>query len=347
MLPENKIRFQNITLIIIIAIIFGILYNLFFYPPTLVEFLEAGTISIFIGLFVGILEEFTFKKLFLRIPLYKVMLIRTVLYSLLISIILSLVLSIESSFSEQISYLKALIQYLKSPLFRRDYIFSISFIFLILFIIQIIQLIGRANFFRLILGVYHKPREVNRIYMFLDLKDSTSIAEKLSNITYSKFINEFICDISDAIIMFKGEIYQYVGDEIVVVWPISDTNLNCIRCFFKMNEIIEGKRNIYESKYGVQPEFKAGIHAGKVIVVEVGKIKKEIVYHGDVLNTTSRIEGKCNELNQQLLISEDMLHYISQGNEFLIEDKGRIVLKGKSDKLKLYGVKLAEGIKVN
>ena len=163
--------------------------------------------------------------------------------------------------------------------------------------------------------------------MFLDLKDSTLTAEKLSNLTYSNLIKEFIFDISDAIIIFKGEIYQYVGDEIVIVWPIRGSNLNCIRCFFKMNEIIEEKRNIYKEKYNLQPEFKAGIHVGQVIVAEVGKLKKEIVYHGDVLNTTSRIEGKCNELNQQLLISKDMLQYISHANEFIIEDKGEISLK--------------------
>jgi len=341
MLPENKIRIQNIILIIFISIIFGMLYNLFFYPHTLTEFLEAGSISIFIGLFLGVLEEYVFKKIFLRISFYKVLFIRTLLYSLLISIILSLVLSIEIALTEQINYSKALIQYIKSPLFQRDYIFSISIVFIILFIIQIIQLIGRANFLRLILGVYHKPREVDRIYMFLDLKDSTLIAEKLGNRAYSNLIKDFFFDISDAIIMYNGEIYQYVGDEIVIVWPIRDTNLNCIRCFFKMNEIIEGKKDIYKSKYDVHPQFKAGIHAGQVIVTEVGKLKKEIVYHGDVLNTTSRIEGKCNELNQQLLISADMLQFIHPGNDFIFNEKGQIALKGKSQKLSLYGVQLA------
>ena len=314
------------------------LYNLFFYPHTLSEFLEAGSISILIGFFVGILEEFVLKMIFLRISLYKVLFIRTLLYSLLICTILTLVLSVEISYAEQIIYSDALLQYIKSPLFQRDYLFSISIVFLILFIIQIIQLIGRANFFRLIFGVYHKPREVYRIYMFLDLKDSTEIAEKLGNRTYSNLIKDFFFDISDAIILYKGEIYQYVGDEIVVVWPIDYSNSACILCFFKMKEIIEDKKDMYKSKYGVEVQFKAGIHAGKVIVTEVGKIKKEIVYHGDVLNTTSRIEGKCNELNQQLLISEDMLSHIPPENDFIIEEEGQIELKGKSQKLRLYGV---------
>jgi adenylate cyclase len=83
------------------------------------------------------------------------------------------------------------------------------------------------------------------------------------------------------------------------------------------------------------------MHAGTVIVTTVGKQKKEIVYHGDVLNTTSRIEGKCNELKQKLLISEDMLDYVNLEKDFILEKKDEIELRGKSHKLSLYGVKLA------
>ncbi|MDH3648807.1 MAG: adenylate/guanylate cyclase domain-containing protein [Saprospiraceae bacterium] len=188
--------------------------------------------------------------------------------------------------------------------------------------------------------MYHQPREVSRIYMFLDIKGSTSIAEKLSNRIYSAFLKEFFYDVSDAIILYKGEIYQYVGDEIIVVWPLRKANENCIHCFFKMVEIIKEKESIYQAKYELVPAFKAGIHTGQVVETEVGKQKKEIVYHGDVLNTTSRIEGKCNELGQKLLISQDMLSHLNLGNDFHVEEKGEIELRGKSKKMALYGVKL-------
>ena len=78
-----------------------------------------------------------------------------------------------------------------------------------------------------------------------------------------------------------------------------------------MVETIERKRKQYQSKYGMVPEFKAGIHCGRVIVTTIGKQKKDIVYHGDVLNTTARIEKKCNELQVKLLVSADLLHYLT------------------------------------
>jgi adenylate cyclase len=107
-------------------------------------------------------------------------------------------------------------------------------------------------------------------------------------------------------------------------------------------EIIERKRNVYLEKYGVVPQFKAGIHAGRVIVTSIGKLKKEIVYHGDVLNTTSRIEGKCNELKQDLLISDDMLNIIQRSEDLVVEEKGEIALKGKKNKLGLYGITISK-----
>jgi adenylate cyclase len=243
--PELKLKIQNILLIIGIGLLFGLLYNYLFYPHSLTEYLEAATISILIGLILGILEESVLKQVFRRISFLSVTIIRSILYSLLISIILAMVLSIETSFIEEISYRQAVDQYLTGPLFQRDFLFSFLFIVLILIQFQFIQLIGKRNFFRMLLGLYHRPREVRRIFMFLDLKGSTTIAEGLENKAYSSLVQDFFYDVSDAIMMFNGEIYQYVGDEIVVVWPIRKSNEDCIRCFFKIVAIIEQKRDKY------------------------------------------------------------------------------------------------------
>ena len=340
MKPETKLKLQNILFIISIGLIFGLVYNYLFYPHSLTEFIEAASISILIGLMIGWFEEFMFKDFFRKLTFPRVTLIRTLLYSFFISIILCLVLSIEISFIENLSYTEAVIQYLQGPLFLRDFAYSFLFIVLILIIFQSILFIGKANFFRLIFGWYHKPRELGKVFMFLDLKNSTSIAEQMENINYSAFIRDFFNDLSDAIIMYKGEVYQYVGDEIIVMWPLKEDNLISLQCFFKMKEIIQRNKQYYLKNYNQIPEFKAGIHAGKVIVTQVGKQKKEIVYHGDVLNTTSRIEGECNKLNQDVLISEDLMHSCKVNDYYTFIEMGQIELKGKTKKLNLFGVRL-------
>ncbi|MDH3245044.1 MAG: adenylate/guanylate cyclase domain-containing protein [Saprospiraceae bacterium] len=338
--PENRLRFHNIGLILAIALLFGLSYNYLYYPHTLTEYLEAASISILIGMMVGIMEEYSFKKIFSRLPYLTVFMIRLSVYCLLVAAALGLVLSIEIALTEEIPYRTAIIEYFGSAMFTRDLAFSLVFVTLILFITQIIQLIGKANFFRLMLGLYHRPREVSRIFMFADIKGSTSIAERLSTTSYSMLLKRFFEDVSDAIALFRGEIYQYVGDEIIVVWPLRERSDNCIQCFFKMQEMINKNRDEYLQKFDLVPEFKAGIHAGSVMVTEVGKQKKDIVYHGDVLNTTSRIEAKCNELGQELLISQDLLPYLQLKSEFSVTPLGVIPLKGKAQDLHLYGVRL-------
>lgn len=69
-------------------------------------------------------------------------------------------------------------------------------------------------------------------------------------------------------------------------------------------KIFEKEREKYIDTYGLVPEFKAGIHCGKVTTGEIGVIKKEILFTGDVLNTSARIQGNCNPLGVNILISE-------------------------------------------
>jgi len=180
--------------------------------------------------------------------------------------------------------------------------------------------------------------EVDRIFMFLDIISATSIAEKLGHIKYFELLNDFFDDLAEPIEIHKGEIYQYVGDEVVVSWPLKEgiDNANCIQCFFNIMDTLNGLTEKYMDKYKLIPGFKAGMHCGKVTTGVVGTYKKEIVYTGDVLNTTSRIEGQCNLYKVNLLFSKDLKDKIKpfDGNEFV--EMGEINLRGKKSHIALY-----------
>ena len=76
---------------------------------------------------------------------------------------------------------------------------------------------------------------------------------------------------TDAILETAGEIYQYVGDEIVVSWTEEKglAHNNCIRCFEKISTAIHLAENDYRAKFGFVPDFKAGIHLGEVTTQEM------------------------------------------------------------------------------
>ena len=88
------------------------------------------------------------------------------------------------------------------------------------------------------------------------------------------------------------------------------------------------------------PKFKAGLHHGQVTTGEIGQIKKEIVFTGDVLNSAARLQGMCNDLGTNFLVSGNILEILEDVHEFKIEEKGLIELKGKKELMKLYSVQL-------
>lgn len=218
------------------------------------------------------------------------------------------------------------------------YIPFASFVFTLQVIIS--DRFGKETFFKTFLGYYLRPREENRIFMFLDLKGSTPIAEKIGHIKYSKLLQDCFYDLNEVAPRFKAEIYQYVGDEAVISWPKRKgiANLNCLRLFFEFQEKLDRKASYYEKKYGLKPEFKAGLHGGIVTAVEVGIIKKELAYHGDVVNTTARIQGVCNTYKEHFLVSKRLLNHLDTAAVFRTKDVGEVYLKGKAEMVEVWAV---------
>lgn len=217
------------------------------------------------------------------------------------------------------------------------FIFS-SFIFSFIKIAN--EKFGKGVFFNLLIGKYKKPREEKRVFMFLDLKGSTSIAEQLGHYKYSELIQECFYDLNRVVGNYNAEIYQYVGDEAVLSWRYDKgvKNNNCVDLFYRFQNSLSKKESTYKKRFGLLPNFKAGIHGGKLIVTEVGTVKKEIAFHGDVINTSARIQGECNKYNETLLISEYLLENLNLNENFKTECIGDISLKGKQEQLKLFSI---------
>ena len=199
------------------------------------------------------------------------------------------------------------------------------------FMLQINEKFGPGVMRNMILGKYHSPKEETRIFMFLDLKNSTGVAERLGHLDYYHLLNACFADITDPVINRKGEIYQYVGDEVVISWKLQRglEEANCLHCFFEIQERLRQKAPKYRERFRLVPEFKAGVHYGQVTVGEIGLVKRDIVFTGDVLNTTSGIQESCNAHNTNLLISSDLLRVIGMRPEFETTPIGKISLKGR------------------
>lgn len=192
----------------------------------------------------------------------------------------------------------------------------------------------------MLLGRFRKPRVEKRIFLFMDLKDSTTYAEKLGNLKFSQLIQDCFGDVNKVTPPFNAEIYQYVGDEVVLTWRSEEglRNNNCIKFFFAFQKHLQNRKDYYISKYNFVPEFKAGANIGNITVAEVGDFKREIAYHGDTINTASRIQSVCNTLKKSFLISEELKNEIEVNEKINANFIDTITLKGKAKAVSLYDV---------
>ncbi len=258
-----------------------------------------------------------------------------------VKLLMVIAIALISTFMDTWMELAEVIIILRSKVYWVVFVYFIMVASLISFVRMVSQKFGPGILWNMFIGRYRNPREEQRIFMFLDLKSSTTIAEKLGHIKFSRLIQNCFADLTPVVTKHKVEIYQYVGDEAVLSWPIESgfESNRCIHCYFDYMAILASKADYYEKEYGLQPFFKAGLHLGNVIVAEVGLIKREIAYHGDVLNTTARIQSLCNQLKQKMLISEEVLKHLSPDHEIQSDDLGEELLKGKKSAVTIYAIK--------
>lgn len=245
----------------------------------------------------------------------------------------------ESFFSTEVQ--KAIFQYFATFDYLKNFITWLLVVLMTIIVLLINDKYGPGVFRDFLLGKYFRPKREERIFMFLDLRSSTAIAEKLGEERFFNLLKDIFEHVTPSIIYAKGQIYQYVGDEIIVSWKMNQglENANCIRCFFDIQRVLSQKMPYYEERYSIKPEFKAGLHYGHVMAGELGVVKRDIAFSGDVLNTASRIQNKCNEMGVDILLSQFLLDKLAlPPHTFEPRKIGDMLLKGKQQRMVLYTV---------
>lgn len=306
------------------------------------QLLESTLFGIFFGFLFILVNEISIKFNIDSLSFGYIILIKSSIYILgfiisllLVFLILSLIGTLPEGAWQMASEMDLLFR-----MIALAFIFLISQSITLNFILQAITKFGYRNLSNFLFGKYQTPVIEERMFLFMDLKSSTTYAEILGNIKYSKLIKDCINDINKLVDSYNAEIYQYVGDEVVLTWETKG-NWNVmwgIGVFFAFKRRLQDRTDYYMKEYGVIPEFKAGLHGGKVTVAEVGNIKRDIAYHGDVLNTASRIESICNQYKERLLISGWLLKKATPLAGFQALPIGDVQLKGKLKKIDVHAV---------
>jgi len=338
MQPDLDRKFKTLVLICMVTCFAGVIYQLINeqrldYKSVMVGFP--------LGLVFGLLELFLFPKARIRLgqlSFTKMLLVKTLLYTGAIYVV-TVILAAITGFAAG-KHIGELLVFMRSPEQLILVFYTLVIYGLLVFFLQVNQLLGQGILLKFISGKYHKPHEEERIFMFLDMKSSTTIAEQLGHVRFYALLDELFHEVSQPVLETKAEIYQYVGDEIVLTWEMKHglLNSNCLKSFFMFQENLLKNSGNYLKNFGVQPEFKAGLHFGKVVSAQIGDLKREIVYNGDVLNTTARIQSECNKYQLSCLVSGVLRKQLSEMNGFQWEKVDTVTLRGKETQVELFSV---------
>jgi class 3 adenylate cyclase len=266
---------------------------------------------------------------------------RATLYVVVITVILSLNRLIFGLFY---GFERSDADYFGLPLLR-DILFSFLVFLLVSFVLQMRRVVGGRVLTNLLLGRYHRPVREDRVFMLVDLKGSTALADRLGDERAHAFITSVFFDIDQPIQEHGGEVHSYVGDGLIATWPLADgvADARCVRCQLAIGAVLEARASAYMRDFGVLPAVRTALHAGPVVAGECGDAKLAIVYLGDTLNTAARIEQTAKELDRDCLISGALLQRLRLPPSLEVEALGSISLRGRQQPMDLFALSSGAG----
>jgi adenylate cyclase len=219
-------------------------------------------------------------------------------------------------------------------------VFSVVFLVVINLVLGITNIIGPRAFLNFFTGRYHTPVEESRFVLFVDIAGSTGLAERLGGIAIHRLLDRTFRLLTVAVVDYRGEVLNYVGDEVIVTWPERSGAVDCrpLRCFMAMRDELARASSQLEREFGAAPRIRGSLHFGPVIVGEIGDIKRAIVFNGDVMNTAARLEELSRNVDGGFLASRAAIERFGSAPPFAVRDLGRLPIRGRADGIDVFGI---------
>jgi len=224
--------------------------------------------------------------------------------------------------------------------FWTDASYSVGCVVVANLVLGITNIIGPRAFLNFIVGRYHIPVEEKRFVLFVDIAGSTGLAERLGGIGIHRLLDRIFRLLTLAVVDYRGEVLDYVGDEVIVTWRERSGAIECrpLRCFMGMRDELSRAAGELEREFGVAPRIRGSLHFGPVIVGEIGDVKRAIVFNGDVMNTAARLEELSRNVDGGFLASRAAMDRFSSNPPFAVRDLGRLPIRGRADGIDVVGI---------
>lgn len=189
-------------------------------------------------------------------------------------------------------------------------------------------------------GAYGRRAELT--ILFSDVRNFTTLSEKLSPDQVVQILNEYLEAMAEVIFRHRGTIDKYEGDAIIAFWgapaPDPDHAAHAVHAALDMRIELERLRVRWSA--GLIPqtiEIGIGVNSGDVFVGLIGSSKRvNYTVIGDNVNLAARLQDLTKECNWPILISDRTLALV--GDEFEVKFFDTRQVRGKTDPVKIYKV---------
>ncbi len=197
---------------------------------------------------------------------------------------------------------------------------------------EFLNILGKKKITEIKLGDHV---QLNMTIMFCDIRDFTSLSERMTPKENFMFINSFLERIGPVIREHGGFIDKYMGDGLMSIFPEgADTAVDAAFSIQRILKIYnEHRKNSgYESiKLGI------GINTGSLMLGTIGENQRmDGTVISDAVNICSRIESITKEYGLCIAISEQTYSNLFRKDRLQIRNIGKIYLKGKRTPVSVY-----------
>lgn len=302
-------------------------------------------IGVLVALFIAWVELIFLAGRLRFLKFYKIFILRTLLYATVIPALAFVVFLLARMLRYNLSMRGVLYsEEFQNYLFQEDFgvviVYALALTFIASFTYQMSRKMGQGMFWSFITGRFYRPVLDKKVFMFVKIRNSDRIIQKTGRLNFHGLLKDVTYHITPAVLAHKGVIHHYVEDEIVIYWNRDKgyREAHCLRLYYAIVHHFEEIREELYRKYMAAPVFHMAVHAGEVVQAEVGEVKSEIAFYGDVMNTTSRMLMQCQTLGKPVLVSEIVRSKTELPAIYQWVDCGLLTLRGKTEQTHLYSI---------
>ncbi len=147
---------------------------------------------------------------------------------------------------------------------------------------------------------------------FVDINGFSSLTEELKPTDMVKLINEYLSEVTDAVVDFGGQIDKFVADTAIAYWgaplPNHEHAVDACRCAVRLRERLAARAGSWKSRFGVEIHLRAGLATGPTVVGNMGArgARRRVSYSviGNAVSFASRLEAANKSYGTEILIGE-------------------------------------------